>query len=354
LIVNQATLSVIMQNFNHAKFLGQSLQAILDQSFQPKEVIVVDDRSTDNSVEVIKSFAQKYPLIRLVQNEKNMGINYTFRRGMNLVTGTYFISCAADDMVSPGLFEKSMNLLAQHPQAGFSSTLIRHIDENGKKLSVCPDPPYFSKKPCHILPDKALKIILDWGGWWVPHTGVWRTQAIKEAGGFPEEAGNFLDGFTIPLMFLNYGACFIPEPLGMIRIHSENFSTIYDTEPEKYLELVKPMHKLMTAPAYRGKFPSEYIEDVKKRDWYAYGSLSLNKMETAQKESFESLNRSLSNSLLDRIFLCVIKCFAKLNVQASRFYLFWRLRRFNWFIVMQSFHRLKKRAGIGVESGSEP
>jgi len=342
-----------MQNFNHAKFLSLSLQAILDQSFQPKEIIVVDDGSTDDSVKVIENFAQKYPIVTLVRNEKNMGIVYSFRKALSLITGTYFIPCAADDMVLPGLFEKSMNLLAQYPEAGFSSTFIRHVDENGKTITIHPEPPHFSKKPCYISPDKALKILLEWGSWWVPHTGIWRTQAVKEIGGFPEEAGNFLDGFTIPLIFLNYGACFLPEPLGTLRVHSENFSSIYDREPEKYMELVGPMHKLMTAPAYLGKFPEEYIEDVKKRDQYAYGCISLDKVERTQKESFENLNRSLSNSLLDRIFLNALKCFSKSSFLISRLYLFWRLRRLNWFMVQQTFYRLRKRAKTRFEADSE-
>jgi glycosyltransferase involved in cell wall biosynthesis len=63
------TLSVVVPNYNHGKYLEFSLPALLRQSVQPLEIIVLDDVSTDNSVEVIRRFAAQSPLIRLVQNE---------------------------------------------------------------------------------------------------------------------------------------------------------------------------------------------------------------------------------------------------------------------------------------------
>ena len=56
------TLSVIMGNYNHAHYLVESIPAILNQSFRPKEFIIIDDASTDNSVEIIEGFAKSYLL----------------------------------------------------------------------------------------------------------------------------------------------------------------------------------------------------------------------------------------------------------------------------------------------------
>src|SRR6267378_1457403 len=105
------SLSVVVPNYNHARYLPTCLKAILAQSVTPIELIVVDDASTDNSIEVIKQFVTQNPLVRLVQNEKNMGVALTQNRGLTLARGEYIFMQAADDEVLPGLFEKSLRLL---------------------------------------------------------------------------------------------------------------------------------------------------------------------------------------------------------------------------------------------------
>src|SRR5882724_13615892 len=124
------TLSVVVPNYNHAKYLPACLSAILRQSVQPLEVLVLDDVSTDNSLEVIKRIAAKNPLVRLVQNEKNLGVMPNLNKGVQLAKGDYVFIGSADDEIIPGLFEKSMQLLARHPQAGLSCTICtwRYVD----------------------------------------------------------------------------------------------------------------------------------------------------------------------------------------------------------------------------------
>ena len=64
------TLSVLVNNYNYARFIGEALEAILNQSYRPSEVIVVDDASIDNSVEIIHQFVKRDPIVHLVKNEK--------------------------------------------------------------------------------------------------------------------------------------------------------------------------------------------------------------------------------------------------------------------------------------------
>ena len=67
--ITNARLSVIVPNYNHAQYLPEAVNAILNQSCRPMEVIVIDDCSTDNSVEVIEAFIRQDPIIRLYRNE---------------------------------------------------------------------------------------------------------------------------------------------------------------------------------------------------------------------------------------------------------------------------------------------
>src|SRR5882762_8012778 len=111
------TLSVIVPNYNHAQYLPVCLPAILNQSVPALEVIVVDDASTDNSVEVLKAFAQKYSSLRFYRNDQNRGVNYNLNFGLSVAKGDFVFFPGADDEVMPGLFEKSLTLLQQYPKA---------------------------------------------------------------------------------------------------------------------------------------------------------------------------------------------------------------------------------------------
>ena len=105
------TLSVLVNNYNYARFIGEALEAILNQSYRPSEVIVVDDASIDNSVEIIQQFVKRDPIVHLIKNEKNMGIFYNLNKFFSIASGEYVYLAGSDDRILPGFFEKSMKLL---------------------------------------------------------------------------------------------------------------------------------------------------------------------------------------------------------------------------------------------------
>ena len=333
-----------MANYNHAHFLKNSIPALLSQSFKAKEVIIVDDASTDNSVAVIEEFAKKDPSIRLIRNEQNVGTMLSFLKGLNLSTGDYFLSTGADDWVLPGLFEKSMKLLSEYPQAGLCSAISKRIDENGNYLDSVPEPPYISSTPCYISPEKVLNALTRQDNWNImPSTAIWSKSAIIASKAFPEEAGKFIDGFGMNLIALNYGACFIPEELGVFRLMDNSITAREREDPEACRELFLPMEKLMET-TYADKFPIEYINDFKKRNLYQYGALAVHQLEKSQHNCMKYLKLSLgSGSLIDRLFLSGTRKFFKVQKILTKLYLFLRLRCFNRSILLRCFYRLKNR-----------
>ena len=122
-------LSVIMPNYNYGHYIEEALEAIFKQSFSPQEVIVIDDGSTDNSVAIIERLMKKHANLRLLKNDKNMGIIYSVNRALKTVAGKYLYATAADDKVLPGFFEKSMNLLLKYPQAALCCADTRVLEE---------------------------------------------------------------------------------------------------------------------------------------------------------------------------------------------------------------------------------
>src|SRR5262245_37337052 len=111
-------LSALIPNYNHARYLGECLDALLSQSRPPDEIIVVDDASTDDSFEVISGFARREKRIQAFRNERNLGTIGTLNRALSLARGVYCYGGATDDYVLPGMFENSLGLLERHPRAG--------------------------------------------------------------------------------------------------------------------------------------------------------------------------------------------------------------------------------------------
>jgi len=113
------TLSVVVPNYNHARYLEAALGAHLDQSAPPLEIIVVDDASTDDSSAVVKRVASKHPSVRLLRLGRNGGVIAAMNRGLLEARGDYVCFSAADDLVAQDFAAQSLEVLARHPTAGF-------------------------------------------------------------------------------------------------------------------------------------------------------------------------------------------------------------------------------------------
>lgn len=111
-------LSVILPNYNHARYLPDSLSAIFAQSSPPQEVIVIDDGSVDDSLLVLKELQMKYPNLKILSNQKNLGIHESVNRGIAAAKGKYLAFCSADDYVFPEFFSLSYEAFQKHPDAG--------------------------------------------------------------------------------------------------------------------------------------------------------------------------------------------------------------------------------------------
>jgi glycosyltransferase involved in cell wall biosynthesis len=242
------TLSVIVPNYNHGQFLETSLLAILRQSVQPLEVIVLDDASTDNSVEVIRRIAAQNPLIRLIRNEKNLGVMPNVNKGVEMARGEYVYVASADDEVLPGLLEKSLKLLAQHPQAAFSCTI-------GDWREVATGLHWhmgvgMGDKPCYLSPRQMVdlerhdKLLI------VSNTAVYRRQALLEVDIFIPDLRWHADWFALYVPGFRHGFCFLPEPLGRLNIITTSYMHSGRRNQAVHRALLQRILELLTSPEF--------------------------------------------------------------------------------------------------------
>ena len=335
--MKRPTLSVIMPNYNHGKFIALAIEAVVSQSRPPDEYIILDDGSTDNSVEIIEQFAQRYSIIRFSRNDKNRGVVFTANRGLQIASGDYVYFAAADDKVLPGLFEKSMKLLMQYPQAGICSARVLLIDEQGKErgeLEIVPP----IKKAGYLPPEKVLAKLRKSGEYIVGITAIYKRAALIELGGLIPELRAYCDGFITHAIALKYGACFIPEPLAAWRRMDTGYAASMKARTDIALEVVSYAVKLMQSPKYSTLFPQDYIKNWKQKQLYGLARLILKRLQDHQEDFLTDLESLRSHpTMLDKIFLKVLRLWMRAQSLATTLYLVHR--SLNWLLRVRKLKR---------------
>jgi glycosyltransferase involved in cell wall biosynthesis len=116
---DRPTVSVIIPNYNHQAYLGRALNSVCSQDVPPLEVLVLDDCSTDNSVQVIQTFVDKYPFVKLIRyREKSADWLRAWSEHLPLLKGDYVVGLGADDALVPGFFRAATDLLRNNPGTG--------------------------------------------------------------------------------------------------------------------------------------------------------------------------------------------------------------------------------------------
>ncbi len=127
--------TVVIPNYNHAKYLPQRIESVLDQTFRDIEVLVLDDASPDNSREVIESYAKADSRVRTIFNERNSGSTFLqWNRGLRQAKGEYIWFAESDDFADPSLLETLVGLLDDHPAVGLAMCQSWFVDRDGRLM----------------------------------------------------------------------------------------------------------------------------------------------------------------------------------------------------------------------------
>lgn len=125
--------SIITPTFNSEEYLGQTINSVLNQTYKNWELILVDDCSTDKTIELIKSYQKKHPNISLIKNTSNQGAGVARNKGINAAKGDFIAFLDADDLWKPNKLEVQINLMIKgNLDVCFSSYDL--IDEEGSEL----------------------------------------------------------------------------------------------------------------------------------------------------------------------------------------------------------------------------
>ena len=124
--------SIGIPSYNHEKYISETIESILNQTFQDFEIIITDDGSSDNSLDVIKSISD--PRIKLFVFDENQGACKAVNNCIKNSRGEYFAYVSSDDVWDKDKLEKQVKFLDENPHFPAVFTKVNIIDEDGKEF----------------------------------------------------------------------------------------------------------------------------------------------------------------------------------------------------------------------------
>lgn len=164
-------LSIIVPSFNQGRFISSTLDSILSQDYRPLEVIVVDGASSDNTVEILQQYADKYPELRWL-SERDSGPADAVNKGLAMARGEIAAIQSSDDIYYPGALSAVMQTFRGNPDCGFVIGHYCGIDVDGRVIYTEHLPEfsweaYFGLALC--IPQSSIffsmKVAREVGGW---------------------------------------------------------------------------------------------------------------------------------------------------------------------------------------------
>jgi glycosyltransferase involved in cell wall biosynthesis len=256
-VIRHRSVAVVLSNYNHAQYLPEALEAIGGQTRPPEQIVIIDDASTDNSVELIQRFADQHPTVQFVQNARNLGLQESIGRVVPLVKADYLVWTASDDRLLPNLLERSMALLDRYPDAGlcFSElALIRGDNGEIQRFAAAPGMRHIfdlSDLPEYMTPQQVRRRMRRE---YLPITSnsvVVRRDALLKSGGYPKALEWHSDSFAYLVVALRYGACVVPETLAYLRGRTDSYSQIGMRDQIRQRAVLTAMLEILARPEYR-------------------------------------------------------------------------------------------------------
>ena len=216
--------SIVLPNYNYARYLDERIQSLLNQTYKDFELIILDDASTDNSLEVIEKYTTD-PRVKTQFYTQNSGSPYKrWNDGADLAQGEYLLIAGADDSCHPTLLEKLVEKLDSHPSVGLAFSQSWEIDSQGNKLSLLKE--YIA----YLSPERWERDFVDSGKNecqymlftnTIPNASavLMQRKVFIEAGKFDVQLKLAADWMLWVKMLIVSDIAFVAEPLNYFRTH---------------------------------------------------------------------------------------------------------------------------------------
>lgn len=203
--------SAIIPNYNYARYVGEAVESALGQTYPNIEVIVVDDGSTDNSLEVLEQYRDRIKIIE----QKNSGVCVARNRGVAESTGEYIAFLDADDVWLPEKIAVQMNEFEEAPEAAFANCGMQLIDLDGKPLGSLVEGKSGNVSSTLLSFNEPATV-------GIASTGLVSRKMFETVGGFDSRLSTAADWDFCFRLSASGDFIFNPKPMVKYRMHSSN------------------------------------------------------------------------------------------------------------------------------------
>jgi len=208
-------ISIVIPLYNHAMYIEDAIQSVFSQSVKPSEIIVVDDGSTDDSVQTMRRLCAAHPEI-IFWTHPNQGAHYTINAGIHRAKGEFVSILNSDDTYHPARFEECLKVFDTSTTISAVVTGLSFIDEAGNKRRN----PWYEESKAFYEKVGDLSLALINGNFFMTTSNLMiRRSVFKEIGYFSAlRYGHDLD-FFLRLLAYDKRVYFLDKPLLNYRIH---------------------------------------------------------------------------------------------------------------------------------------
>jgi len=248
--------TAVVASYNHAKFLPDRICSLLSQTYPMLEILVIDDSSPDNSIEVLRSF-EPNPKLKIIEKQTNSGWASVSNEGISLSSGEFIIFANCDDACDVGMITHLVSALYANPTAGLAFCRSTMVDENNfvlgddfqvrerlfqercqeSTLLTGHETTRFLLKSC-VIPNLSAVLF--------------RREAFNQIGGFSDAYKVCCDWDLFFRMAERYDIAYVSLPLNQFRQHAKTVrsSTKSKVVFEEYFRLLLGKIRKMPLPIY--------------------------------------------------------------------------------------------------------
>lgn len=290
-------ISVIMPVYNTERFVAETTETVLAQTFADFEFIILDDGSTDGSLAILEAFAKRDPRVRIV-SRGNKGLVATLNEGLALARAPFVARMDADDLCDPRRFELQLKAFNDDPRLVAVGCSAHAIDEFGNALGDYSTPSSHEEiEALHLRGDSAIH-----------HPSVmFRTEAVRALGGYRELVP--CEDFDLWLRLGEVGRLAnLPEPLITKRLFP---GSIVATTLDKRQRVLK---QIMSDAWARRKLPGEPPTPRQPlstradmfRQW-GWMALKARQLTTSRRYAFKAVKAEPFQSSSWRLLVCAVR-----------------------------------------------